>query len=133
MNQLYASKEKDPGNIGSNADQARMMDDDTMSITAYRRDILGMTCLALYALETTGMVVLLLVMTYDYYNDFLLFRGDKLIKTSVSISLQYQQMTSYTEYVVDIYWHLVHFRWLVLLFGPLQRSFDQLFPHSMHI
>lgn len=133
MNQLYASKEKDPGNIGSNADQARMMDDDTMSITAYRRDILGMTCLALYALETTGMVVLLLVMTYDYYNDFLLFRGDKLIQTSVSISLQYQQMTSYTEYVVDIYWHLVHFRWLVLLFGPLQRSFDQLFPHSMHI
>lgn len=133
MNQLYASKEKDPGNIGSNADQARMMDDDTMSITAYRRDILGMTCLALYALETTGMVVLLLVMTYDYYNDFLLFRGDKLIQTSVSISLQYHQMTSYTEYVADIHWHLVHFRWLVLLFGPLQRSFDQLFPHSMHI
>lgn len=133
MNQLYASKEKDPGNIGSSAGQARMMDDDTMSITAYRRDILGMTCLALYALETTGMVVLLLVMTYDYYNDFLLFRGDKLIQTSVSISLQYQQMTSYTEYVVDIYWHLVHFRWLVLLFGPLQRSFDQLFPHSMHV
>lgn len=133
MNQLYASKEKDPGNIGSSAGQARMMDDDTMSITAYRRDILGMTCLALYALETTGMVVLLLVMTYDYYNDFLLFRGDKLIQTSVSISLQHHLMTSYIEYIVDIYWHLVHFRWLVLLFGSLQRSFDQLFPHSMHI
>lgn len=98
MNQLYAPKEKDPSNMqqqqqynGTNAaNDVQSMDDDTMLITAYRRDIIGMTCFVLYALETAGMVVLLLVMTYDYYNDFLLFRGDKLIQTSVRMALHHQ-------------------------------------------
>lgn len=95
MKQLYAPKEKDPGNMqqqynGTNVDDAQTMDDDTMLITAYRRDNIGMTCFVLYVLETAGMVVLLLVMTYDYYNDFLLFRGDKLIQTSVRMVLQHQ-------------------------------------------
>ncbi|KAI7886821.1 HAD-like protein [Lichtheimia hyalospora FSU 10163] len=116
MNQLYTPKEKNPGN-NDDGQQAQIMDDEAMLITAYRRDIVGMICLVLYALETTGMVVLLLVMTYDYYNDFLLFRGDKLIQTSTFIGIWY--------IFVGWFFCLVLFRDRLINFFRIRCSYDK--------
>lgn len=61
-----------------------MEPEEQMIIKAYRRDYLGMFCFALYILQTIGMVAYMILLTRDYYHDYILFRGNQTVQASVS-------------------------------------------------
>ncbi|KAI9322428.1 hypothetical protein BX666DRAFT_2147537 [Dichotomocladium elegans] len=62
---------------------------DDMLVRAYRCDFLGTSCFVLYGVQTLGMVVYMILMTYDYYNGYLFFKGNQLIQTSTYIGMWY--------------------------------------------
>lgn len=62
---------------------------DGMIIKAYKRDYFGSLVSTLYMLQTLGMVAYMILITYDYYQDYLFFRGFAVIQGSTFIAMWY--------------------------------------------
>ncbi|KAI8393977.1 uncharacterized protein BYT42DRAFT_552937 [Radiomyces spectabilis] len=63
--------------------------EETMVIKAYKRDWIGMLAFTLYLLETIGMIAYMILMTYDYYQDYRFFRGSQLVQSSTFMGMWY--------------------------------------------
>ena len=57
-----------------------MEPDENMIIKAYKRDWIGMFIFLLYILQTFGMIAYMIMMTQDYYTEYLLFRGNQTVQ-----------------------------------------------------
>lgn len=73
-------------NDSSSVDTAEQ---DAMIIKAYKRDYLGSLVSTLYMLQTAGMVAYMILITYDYYQDYLYFRGFAVVQGSTFIAMWY--------------------------------------------
>ncbi|KAL7321472.1 hypothetical protein PS15m_001236 [Mucor circinelloides] len=62
---------------------------DEMTIKAYKRDYFGTLCFILYMLQTVGMIAYMILITYDYYQNYLFFRGNALVQSSTFIGQWY--------------------------------------------
>ena len=51
-----------------------------MTIKAYKRDWIGMFIFFLYIIQTFGMIAYMIMMTEDYYTEYLLFRGNQTVQ-----------------------------------------------------
>lgn len=60
-----------------------------MTIKAYKRDYLGTLVFILYCLQTIGMVAYMILITYDYYQNYLFFRGVAVVQSSTFIGQWY--------------------------------------------
>ncbi|KAI7860460.1 hypothetical protein BDC45DRAFT_474316 [Circinella umbellata] len=84
-----------------NPSKAILNDDDTssylaslepeekMTIKAYKRDWIGMFIFFLYIIQTFGMIAYMIMMTEDYYTEYLLFRGNQTVQASIFIAMWY--------------------------------------------
>lgn len=64
-------------------------DQDDMTIKAYKRDYFGMFCFLLYILQTMGMIAYMILIVYDYYQNYLYFRGVAVVQSSIFIAQWY--------------------------------------------
>lgn len=62
---------------------------DEMIIRAYKRDYLGSLVFILYMLQTVGMVAYMILITFDYYQDYYFFRGFAVVQGSTFIAMWY--------------------------------------------
>ncbi|CAO3683791.1 unnamed protein product [Rhizopus stolonifer] len=64
-------------------------DEQDTIIKAYKRDVFGTLVSVLYALQSLGMLAYMVLITYDYYQDYLFFRGDALVQSSTFMGMWY--------------------------------------------
>ncbi|KAI8144258.1 hypothetical protein BJV82DRAFT_557186 [Fennellomyces sp. T-0311] len=84
--------EKEPALAGKSSDSENISSvepEDQMVIKAYRRDFVGIICFVLYVLQTLGMVAYMIMLTWDYYQDYILFEGNQLVQSSTFIGMWY--------------------------------------------
>ncbi|CAO3615556.1 unnamed protein product [Mucor hiemalis] len=62
---------------------------DEMTVKAYKRDYFGTLVYFLYILQTMGMIAFMIVLVFDYYQNYLYFRGDALVQSSTFIGMWY--------------------------------------------
>lgn len=60
-----------------------------MVIKAYKRDVLGMFFFGCYILQTLGMIAYMIMIVYDYYQNYLWFRGVAVVQSSTFIGQWY--------------------------------------------
>lgn len=60
-----------------------------MVIKGYKRDPVGLVCFGLFIIQTIGMIAYETMMTKDYYDEYLMFRGSQLVQSSVFIAMWY--------------------------------------------
>ncbi|KAI9497199.1 hypothetical protein BDB00DRAFT_970411 [Zychaea mexicana] len=90
-----SDSEKKPDVAGKSGDNASinmsssLEPEEQMVIKAYKRDFLGMFCFLLYILQTLGMVAYMIMLTWDYYNEYILFGGNQLVQSSTFIGMWY--------------------------------------------
>ncbi|KAG1034255.1 hypothetical protein G6F25_009812 [Rhizopus arrhizus] len=58
-------------------------------IKAYKRDFFGLFVLVAYMLQTIGMIAYMILITFDYYQDYYFFRGDALVQSSTFMGMWY--------------------------------------------
>lgn len=63
--------------------------DDEMVIKAYKNDVLGTFFFVCYILQTLGMVAYMIMIVYDYYQNYLWFRGSAVVQSSTFIGQWY--------------------------------------------
>ncbi|ORZ13486.1 hypothetical protein BCR42DRAFT_467119 [Absidia repens] len=63
--------------------------EEEMVIKAYKRDYLGMFFFVCYILQTLGMIAYMIMIVYDYYQNYLWFRGNALVQGSTFIGQWY--------------------------------------------
>ncbi|KAI8144486.1 hypothetical protein BJV82DRAFT_712442 [Fennellomyces sp. T-0311] len=63
--------------------------DEKMVIKAYKRDWLGTFCFCLFVIQAFGMIAYMVMMTRDYYYEYILFRGDQTVQASCFIAMWY--------------------------------------------
>lgn len=63
--------------------------EERMVIKAYKRDVIGMFCFGIYILQTFGNVAYMVMLTRDYYHDYILFRGSQIVQSSTFIGMWY--------------------------------------------
>ncbi|KAI9260854.1 hypothetical protein EDC94DRAFT_129350 [Helicostylum pulchrum] len=73
----------------SEASSVNTDEQDDMVIKAYKRDYYGSLVYILYMLQTVGMVAYMMLMTVDYYQDYLFFRGFAVVQGSTFIAMWY--------------------------------------------
>ncbi|KAI8393681.1 uncharacterized protein BYT42DRAFT_541902 [Radiomyces spectabilis] len=64
-------------------------EEERMIIKAYKRDYLGSFFFICYILQTIGMLCYLITVVYDYYHDYLMFKGDQVVQSSTFIGQWY--------------------------------------------
>lgn len=60
-----------------------------MVIKGYKTDPVGFFCFGLFIVQTIGMIAYETMMTKDYYDEYLMFRGSQLVQSSVFIAMWY--------------------------------------------
>lgn len=60
-----------------------------MIIKAYKPNIVGRVCAGLYILQTFGMIGYMITIVYDYYQNYLMFRGYSEVQTCTFIGMWY--------------------------------------------
>ncbi|KAG2225949.1 hypothetical protein INT45_006645 [Circinella minor] len=90
------SDEKKPEIAGQSGDKGsskssseELEPEEHMVIKAYKRDYLGVFCFVLYILQTLGHVAYMIMITWDYYQDYILFEGNQLVQSSTFIGMWY--------------------------------------------
>ncbi|KAI9276272.1 hypothetical protein BY458DRAFT_472850 [Sporodiniella umbellata] len=63
-------------------------EEDTV-IKAYKRDYLGLLVSVIYVLQSIGMLAYMVLITYDYYQNYLFFRGNALVQSSTFMGMWY--------------------------------------------
>ncbi|KAI8380316.1 hypothetical protein BD560DRAFT_387815 [Blakeslea trispora] len=64
-------------------------EESNMVIKAYKRDPFGMLVSVLYFLQTIGMFAYMILLVYDYYQNYLFFRGSAVVQSSTFIAMWY--------------------------------------------
>lgn len=62
---------------------------DEMVIKAYKRDWLGVFVSIIFILQTLGMIAYMIMMTYDYYQDYYWFKGSWTVQSSTFMGMWY--------------------------------------------
>ncbi|SAM09612.1 hypothetical protein [Absidia glauca] len=70
-------------------DVASIEPEEEMVIKAYKRDVLGMFFFGCYILQTLGMIAYMIMIVYDYYQNYLWFRGVAVVQSSTFIGQWY--------------------------------------------
>ncbi|RCH91984.1 hypothetical protein CU097_010719 [Rhizopus azygosporus] len=88
---LKVNSEKKPPTVdsGSISSKSTEEDQEEMVIKAYKRDFFGLIVSALYILQTIGMVAYMILIVYDYYQNYYFFRGVAVIQSSTFIGMWY--------------------------------------------
>lgn len=60
-----------------------------MTVHAYKTNWLGTICAVIFMFQTLGQICYMILMTKDYYDDHILFRGFSEIQASTFIALWY--------------------------------------------
>ncbi|KAI9468133.1 MAG: hypothetical protein EXX96DRAFT_114710 [Benjaminiella poitrasii] len=71
------------------SDRSTVDEANEMVIKAYKRDFIGLFVCFLFGLQTVGMVAYMIVITYDYYQDYYFFKGDAVVQSSTFIGMWY--------------------------------------------
>ncbi|CDS13844.1 hypothetical protein LRAMOSA06018 [Lichtheimia ramosa] len=71
------------------SDASSEEEEDRMVIKGYKRDPVGLVCFGLFIIQTIGMIAYETMMTKDYYDEYLMFRGSQLVQSSVFIAMWY--------------------------------------------
>lgn len=69
--------------------EEKEQDDDGLVITAYQRSLLGDGVLCLFVLQTIGQIGFMIMMTKDYYMDYILFNKNAVVQSSTFMALWY--------------------------------------------
>ncbi|KAI8368373.1 hypothetical protein EDC96DRAFT_441550 [Choanephora cucurbitarum] len=88
IDEKKAAKAEDDGVITSTPSITSDEDND-MVIKAYKRDPFGMLVSVLYFLQTIGMFAYMILLVYDYYQNYLFFRGSAVVQSSTFIAMWY--------------------------------------------
>ncbi|RCI03520.1 hypothetical protein CU098_010396, partial [Rhizopus stolonifer] len=64
-------------------------DQEDMVIKAYKRDYFGLFVCVVYFLQTIGMFAYMILLVYDYYQNYLFFRGSAVVQSSTFIAMWY--------------------------------------------
>jgi cation-transporting ATPase 13A3/4/5 len=91
---FYTNEKKGDSSTKSDIPDADSIDGDSvegddMIVKAYKTDIVGLFFGACYLLQTIGMVAYMILITYDYYQDYYFFRGDALVQSSTFMGQWY--------------------------------------------
>ncbi|CEG71670.1 hypothetical protein RMATCC62417_07368 [Rhizopus microsporus] len=88
---LKVNSEKKPPTVdsGSISSKSTEEDQEEMVIKAYKRDFFGLIVSALYILQTIGMVAYMILIVYDYYQNYYFFRGVAVVQSSTFIGMWY--------------------------------------------
>lgn len=65
------------------------VESEEMVIKGYKTDILGLFFYYCYLLQTIGMICYMILIVYDYYQDYLFFRGNAVVQSSTFIGQWY--------------------------------------------
>ncbi|CAO3599770.1 unnamed protein product [Absidia cylindrospora] len=80
------TKELKPSSVDDDNDA---IEEETMTIKAYKRDPLGNLVTIIFLAQTLGHVGCMIMMTNDYYSDFALFNGYAMIQSATFIGMWY--------------------------------------------
>ncbi|ORZ26131.1 hypothetical protein BCR42DRAFT_364782 [Absidia repens] len=72
-----------------NDDDGDAIEEESMTIKAYKRDPLGNMVTIIFLAQTLGHVGCMIMMTKDYYSDFALFNGYAMIQSATFIGMWY--------------------------------------------
>ncbi|CEG80570.1 hypothetical protein RMATCC62417_14887 [Rhizopus microsporus] len=88
---LKVNSEKKPPTVDSGSISSKSTEEgqEEMVIKAYKRDFFGLIVSALYILQTIGMVAYMVLIVYDYYQNYYFFRGVAVVQSSTFIGMWY--------------------------------------------